>query len=1842
MKADNELEIAIVGMSGRFPGASSLDQFWRNLASGVESVTHFSNEELLSAGVPSSYMNDPQYVKAAPILEAPETFDAAFFGFTPMEAKTMDPQQRMLLELAYEALENAGYDAERFLGRVGVFCGSAFNTYFVHREDSGGLAEDYIPTLIGTDKDFLSTRISYKLNLRGPSLTVQTACSSSMVAVHLARQSLLSNEVDMALVGGISIRVPHRAGYFYDGGGVVSPDGRVRAFDAKANGTVFGSGGGILVLRRLADAISDGDSIYAVIKGSAVNNDGAEKAGYTAPSVNGQAEAVIEALANAGVEADTIGYLEAHGSGTPVGDPVEISALTKAFRTFTKRSGYCAIGSVKTNVGHLDAAAAVTGIIKTVLALRNRKIPPSLNFEEANPEIDFPNSPFYVNTRLREWPNNGVPRRAGVMSTGMGGTNAHLILEEAPEPETRSLTRSPQLLVLSAKTETALDQATHRLAEFLQGDDSLDMGDVAYTLQVGRQAFPHRRYAVCTSRESAVEALQKGSKQIASGTFDESVRRPLILLLPGVGDHYVGMAHGLYQTWDVFRQEIDRCAELLKPNLGVDIRTVLYPESRSWEVGSDRQGINLKRMLGRSSQSSQDSETRTLNRTLFAQPALFAVEYALARLWESLGILPEAFVGHSMGEYVAACLAGVLSLEDALRLIVVRAKLVEELPQGSMLAVMLPEAELLPLLNEEISLALVNGPSLCVVAGSVAAVAELDGSLKDKNILCRHVQNGHPFHSKMLAPIVKPFEQEVRKVRLKAPKIPYISNVTGKWITRAEATSPAYWARHVTHTAKFNDALKELWQFQNPVLLEAGPGRTLSVLAMQHPGRSTAGDPVTVSSLRHDYENHPDAEFLCRSMGKLWLSGVSIQWENASRPEMRHRIALPTYPFERQSYWIEKGSECSQRARRPVRPPDSSSLKDWFYVPTWERTALPSRTANISRLQEAYWLVFADRHGEGASIQAKLEKRQVPAGFVRYGDWFFRRPGNFYELNPTLLIDYLELFKDLHAKNLPALNIIHLGSFLRDGTHPANSILSCQDTGFYNLSYLAQAIGELHISIPIKIGVISNQIHQVTGEETLNPTMATVLGPCGVIPKEFPNVSCFNIDLPDGQPVKHWSDERLSAIIAEFMEPSPGRVAAYRGRYRWTQKYQQAQLSQNATVGAAQPAPAKTLRQGGVYLITGGTGGIGLTIARYLAETCKAKIVLTKRCPFPEKSQWTELAETNNAPPPVLKIIDKLLQIEAAGAEVEVMVANVSDRAAMEKVLEKTVKKFGTLHGVLHAAGILRAGLIQTTMREAAEDVLAPKVAGTIILTDLLRTLEGAELDFMALFSSMASITTPLAHFDYSAANLFLDAFAAYSNTRNKFRTFSINWPVWKEVGKLAELEIVPGMEGWKERILKKAINTADGLAAFATVLDSNLTQVLVSSENPEDLLSAPDRPGPATSSSQARVGGLLCTSGQTTRADQPRSEIETAVASIWHGAFGMDGIGVHDNFFDIGGHSLLAARIVSQIERTFGNRLSVLSIFRAPTISQLSAILQGAPAPHAVPLRQPDSQKQSLLWLGGGAILRALAGHLEDERPMTVVTLPDEEVESLRPPYTMEEIAGRIADTIQTLQPRGPYFLGGWSLHGLLAYETARQLELRGRGVSLLVLIDPPTVPAWLPVWYRDLRGMSFLMERIRRRTNFYLSVFRNLPQEKWANYALELAEAMKSRLQIRGEKKTSTNGNESSVITRKEHLTECLLSAFLSYVPSSYSGRVLFLKPQQRPPDYWDSTQTWKSLVGSFEVKEVPGDHVTMFFESNAERFAEHMRKAIREAQDDDGKVSPAPVVQVEDDRQTVSSAS
>ncbi len=788
--ASNTLDIAIVGMSGRFPGANNLDEFWQNLCNGVESISVFSEEELKASGVTQAEFEHPNYVRAGPVLNDIDLFDANFFGYSPLEAKAMDPQQRFLLEGVWDALEQAGYAPAKYPEPIGVFVGTRMSSYMVglyaNREFSQ--PQNQLLMLLGNDISSLSTRVSYKLNLQGPSYALHTGCSTSLVAVHVACQSLLMGECRMAVAGGVTINVPHKIGYQYEAGSMMSPDGHCRSFDAQAGGTVFGSGMGVVVLKRLEDALAEGDTIYAVIKGSATNNDGSFKASFTAPSVEGQSAVIIDALATSGIDPETISYLEAHATATPLGDPIEVRATTNAYRASTRKKGFCRIGTVKSNLGHLDVAAGMAGLLKTTLALKHRLIPPTLNFEHPNPEIDFENSPFIVNTELTKWETTtGQPRRAGVNSFGFGGTNAHVILEEAPVVEPSGPARPWQLLLLSARTPTALDKATQNLAGWFEQAQDVSLADAAYTLQVGRQDFGRRRMLVCQTAAEAASALETMDPQRVLTNDRESGERPVVWMFTGQGAQYVNMGLELYQTEPAFRAEVDRCSKLLQPLLGLDLRQVLYPA-----VG------------GESAASLQ------LEQTGLTQPALFVIEYALAQLWLSWGVKPQAMIGHSIGEYVAACLAGVFTLEDGLKLVVTRGRLMQALPGGAMLSVPLAEGEIRPLLTDQLALAAINGPKLSVISGPAEAIEQLEARLLAQGITCQRLHTSHAFHSTMMDPIIAPFTAAIKQIRLQAPKLPFISNVSGTWITDEQATSPDYWAQHLRQPVRFADGVREV------------------------------------------------------------------------------------------------------------------------------------------------------------------------------------------------------------------------------------------------------------------------------------------------------------------------------------------------------------------------------------------------------------------------------------------------------------------------------------------------------------------------------------------------------------------------------------------------------------------------------------------------------------------------------------------------------------------------------------------------------------------------------------------------------------------------------------------------------------------------------------------------------------------------------------------------------------------------------------------------------------------------------------------------------------------------
>lgn len=931
--------IAIVGMAGRFPGADSVDRFWQNLCDGVESHTVFSLDQL-DPSIPAELRNDPSYVPVRGIVNQADQFDAAFFGISPREAEVMDPQARVFLEVVYEALENAGCSPDNPETTIGLYAGSGHNTYFArHLCGRPGVINRLgeFQVMLANEKDFVTTRAAYKLNLQGPVVSVNTACSTSLVAVIQAFQALRDRQCDIALAGGISIITPQASGHLYQEGSMLSGDGHCRPFDAAAQGTLFNDGAAVVALKRLSDAQRDGDLIYAVIHGTGMNNDGADKVSFTAPSVIGQARAIATAQAEADFTPDTIGYVETHGTATPLGDPIEIEALTQAFRRQTDAKQFCAIGSVKSNVGHLVAAAGVTGLLKTALALYHRRLPASLHFQAPNPHIDFANSPFYVQAQASDWPQSEQPRRAGVSSFGVGGTNAHVVLEEAPAPAASSLGRPYQLLLLSAKTSTALEQATQNLQTYLAQHPELNIADVAYTLQRGRLAHHYRQWWVC-DRNGGLSALQQPDPNF-NGRSTERQNPEVVFMYPGQGSQYLQMGANLYADEPVFREALDTCAAILLPILGQDIRSVIYPAQNS------------------------GTATQQLQQTRWTQPALFAVEYALTRLWQSWGVQPSALTGHSIGEFVAACIAGVFSLEMALELVARRGQLMYDLPAGSMLSVRAAADEIQPYLSEQLAIAAVNAPGLCVISGPTEAITTCQQRLDTAEIPCRLLHTSHAFHSPMMAAVREPLRALLESLTLSPPQIPIVSTVTGDWLTDAEATNPAYWVDHALATVKFAEGIATLWQQPDRILLEVGPRITAATLARRQ--IQDAQQQLAISSLGKTAESHQEWQALWSAVGRLWAAGVAIDWAQIYTHERRHRVPLPSYPFERQRYWIDPPR--ANPAASPASVVDAVSTHDsatnFAPLPVCPSIHPPTMTSRKPQLIEAIKAVLEESSG---------------------------------------------------------------------------------------------------------------------------------------------------------------------------------------------------------------------------------------------------------------------------------------------------------------------------------------------------------------------------------------------------------------------------------------------------------------------------------------------------------------------------------------------------------------------------------------------------------------------------------------------------------------------------------------------------------------------------------------------------------------------------------------------------------------------------------------------------------------------------------------------------------------
>ncbi|MEU8269866.1 SDR family NAD(P)-dependent oxidoreductase [Sphaerisporangium sp. NPDC049002] len=1536
----DESDIAIIGMAGRFPGADDVETFWRNISTGVESFTRFSDEELTLAGVHPTTFQQPNYVRSRPILDDIRGFDAGFFGYNPREATLADPQQRIFLECVWEVLEAAGYASPGDRGSVGVFAGMNISGYLLTRLRAFEMGIDPSALMIGNDKDSLATNVSFRLDLSGPSVTVQTFCSTSLVAVHLASESLRRGECDMALAGGVSVRIPDRVGYLWEEGGQESPDGHVRTFDADGKGSMFGDGAAVVALKRLDRAVADRDTVLAVIRASHINNDGAMKFSYLAPSIDGQRRCVGRAIEKAGVDPSEISYVEAHGTATEVGDPMEVAALTRAFGP-TEKKQYCVLGSIKPNVGHLDRASGVTGLIKVIQSLRNELIPGTLHYRSPNPEIDFDNSPFRVTAEPTPWPRSADrPRIAGISSLGMGGTNAHAIVTEAPEAAPRrERPRRWQVLPVSARSASAAELSCARLAERLAAQPELDLGDVAYTLQVGRKLFGHRKVVIADSTGRAAELLADVAGPLCR--TDATIGRKVGYLIAGVGEQYPGMVAALYADDPAFREDVDECVAILGLTEAAQLSDMFVPAERDASGAGD-----LARLLGRA----EDTAPRPTSVAHLIQPAVFVAEYALARQFTRWGVQPEIMVGYSLGEYVAACLSGVLSLPDALRLVAYRAKLITSQPEGAMLAVAADERRLRAVLGElltrDLDVAVRTG-SQVVLAGPTEAVEEASALLLKAEIGSRRLATTHAYHSRMLAPVAAELTAWITdNVTLNPPAIPYISNVTGQPATEEVVTDPGYWARHMCETVEFGAALAHVLEGGDLALAEIGPGQSLGALTRGHPDCDRNQWPLIVTTLPAANDKLDAHAAAATAVGKLWLSGVTVDWaalhdltSTGAAPETGWapgRVPLPTYPFEHQEYWLEIDQTAAGSGAPLLDENDPTSIAkalprlpedQWVNVPVWQQTTpRPARAEEAAR-----WLIYTDT-GLPDTLAASLREHLSADGrevvLVRPGDRFASEPGGMV-VRPGSQEDAISVLRELGQQDRRPERIVHL--WTADAARPeGDPTEDCLQRGLHSLVAFARAAGDVGLS-PWSLDIVTVGSQRVLPGDVVRAERGTLLGPCRLVPVEYPRVRTRLIDLDAAT-----AENLPRAVLAELRAEPADQVVALREGRRWVPGYEVLDAS-----CIADAAPAAEIRRGGTYLVTGGLGGIGLAMAERLAEHYQANLVLMGRTPVPPREQWGQILASPSTADEVRRRLDGLQRLVTAGTEVVTVAGDVSQPADVRRAVGAALERFGELNGVVHCAAVPAVGLMQFKTAADIERVLAPKVAGTLAIADALREVP---VDFVALFSSTTSATGGGAgQVDYCAANAYLDAFAL-SDALPGVTVASIDWGEWTWNGWTEGLDNYDeGSRQYFEWYRSTFGITFDqGFQTLLRVLASGEPHTIASTQDFAPLVAMSRRS--SIESHQATVKKIRDAFGRHPRPDlstayvEPQSPAEEAIAGVWAEALGLEQVGVHDNFFELGGNSLLGMEIIAEVRKAL--ELSYLPphlLYQAPTVASLA-----------------------------------------------------------------------------------------------------------------------------------------------------------------------------------------------------------------------------------------------------------------------------------------------------------------
>lgn len=1478
MESNSKKDIAIIGISGKFPKSNNIEEFWTNLIKGNELFKHYSDEELSNLGIAKNHIKNPNYIKVESRIDNPETFDFSFFGYTPDEAALMDPQIRLFHEHTWLALEDAGYNSFSYDGKIGLFASASDNLNWrmnVILSNNDNVSPYFLNQV--SNKNFLSTLVSYKLNLKGPSYFIDTACSSSLSAVHLACRNLLLRECNMAVAGGVSLSTTTNIGYHFKEGLINSKDGHCRAFDSKSSGTISGEGIGIVILKRLSDAIDSGDNIYAIIKSSAVNNDGKNKIGYTAPSIGGQVDCIKTALSAAKISPSSISYIETHGTGTKLGDAIEIEALNNVFEKY--KNDECTIGAVKNNLGHLDAAAGITGLIKTTLALKHRIIPPTINYSQPNPEVNFKNGPFKVNTKLIEWKSTNQNRlRAGVSSFGIGGTNAHVILEENKIIKDINHARNYKLLRFSARSLRSLESYSSDFLNYLKNNKGLNISDVAYTLQKGRKNFEYRKFLVCENSNDAISQLkEKNTSKIKSEKL--VTKNAIVFMFPGQGSQYFNMCYDIYKEEPFFRSIMDEGFEVLKNLTGENYREILYQESNKTHLKIEK-----------------------VNETIYAQPLLFLTEYSFARLLMNWGIIPDYIIGHSIGEYSAACLSGVFSYKEALTLIYNRATLINSIEKGSMLAVSASKTVILPYLTDELSLAAINSPEMTVISGTLMGIKELIKKLKAKKIAHIKLAASHAFHSSMIDAINNEFKKELKKIHYSDMKIPIVSNLSGEFVSNKQMRSGKYWIEHLRNTVDFSSGIKFLLKKKNTLFIEVGPGRTLTNLVKQN-NQPKSLNIKTINTIRsHNYFINDNRKLLL-ALGELWTGGFDINWDEYYRNEIRHRVSAPTYCFDEHIFPvrvdpIEQFKNIN--FKRNIR--DVRSISDWFYLPLWKKSFISNKieATNSSEI----FLIFSDKNKLSLELTEKLlaEGKKV---IVAHKGNSFKKHGDFsYEINPLENNDY-KLLHDKIVNKIKFIDQIIYCWGLSDSEvdidkYDFESRFTVINSVFFSLLWIYQNFNIQKYEKYIKIILLSNLNHEILYDEQLNYNVATASSLLTISAQENPNIFACQIDVNIEDEYYNLS----SKILDELLYNDVNSMVGYRGGQRYTREYDNIKLPLFTN--------KSKVKNQGTYIITGGLGKVGLAFTEYLIEKYNTNVIILGRTKLPNKSNWDD---TINNKKGNLKIIEKIKVLKQYTNNVIYQECDISNYDALLKIVKCTEEKFNKIDGIIHAAGVTDRNtfkIIENINEKIVKDQFIPKMNGLI---NLYRIFNSKEIDFVWITSSLSSIIGGLTYTPYAAANGFMDSFV--NSKKNEI-------PNWYCIN----LDAIS-----KENI--NAIGLEDLMEIFERSFSvGNNSQLIISVR---DLLSEKEI------QDQRSIKSVVTGSISSDRPDlivkykKPTTAIEKTLQKIWQDFFRMEKIGIQDDFFDLGGDSLKAITILKRISKTFKIEIEIYSFYDKPNIVNMA-----------------------------------------------------------------------------------------------------------------------------------------------------------------------------------------------------------------------------------------------------------------------------------------------------------------